>query len=167
MENLSLILWFFLIFWCAYNYFLYLFLRKINLLEYKILLIFQKRFHLVPSLYDISKNYIGKHSEVFEEILKLKKQDTFWDLDFYESLKLQGYIHHELNFIFTVINKNTPIQKNGKYLLLKDLFIENSSEIWKKMILYKKIIKKFNFFQKFKNFTLIWFLFPIAAKKDI
>ena len=83
----------------------------------------------VPSLYDISKNYIGKHSEVFEEILSLKKQDTFGDLDFYESIKLQGYIHHELNFIFTVINKNTPIQKNGKYLLLKDLFIENSSEI--------------------------------------
>jgi hypothetical protein len=63
-----------------------------------------------------------------------------------------------------VINKNVPIQKNGKYLLLKDLFIENSAEIGRKMILHKKISQKFNFFLSLKNFTLIGIFVRIEEK---
>jgi hypothetical protein len=43
----------------------------------------------VPSLYDTSKSYISKHHEVFEEILKLKKQQLYTENDFETSLKLQ------------------------------------------------------------------------------
>ena len=51
--------------------------------------IFQKRLNLVPSLYDISKQYISKHNEVFEEILQLKKQQLYSENDFDTSLQLQ------------------------------------------------------------------------------
>lgn len=164
MTGLYIWIGIFLLIWAIYNYFLYVFSQKITSLEYNILHIFQKRLNLVPSLYDTSKSYISKHHEVFEEILKLKKQQLYTENDFETSLKLQWYIHHELNFIFTVINKNVPIQKNGKYLLLKDLFIENSAEIGRKMILHKKISQKFNFFLSLKNFTLIGIFVRIEEK---
>jgi hypothetical protein len=51
--------------------------------------IFQKRLNLVPSLYDTSKPYISKHTEVFEEILKLKKQQLYSENDFETALQLQ------------------------------------------------------------------------------
>jgi len=84
---------------------------------------------MIPALYDISKNFLSKHEDVFEEILNLKRQQIYNENTFDEEISIQSHIHHELNFIFTVINKHSQIQKNGKYLLLKDLFVENSSEI--------------------------------------
>ncbi len=165
---------FFEIFWITiviiiivFLYFLYIFWKKLDTLEQSIIHSFQKRTHLIPSLYDISKDYIWKHTEVFDEILQLRKQEIYWENDFIEEIVLQSKIHHELNFIFTVVNKHPQVQKNGKYLLLKDLFIENSAEIWEKMILYKKMVGKYNFFLRFKNITIIGIVLNFKRKKEI
>ena len=108
---------------------MYSFFKKINQLEVILLRLFEKRVNMIPALFDVSKPYLSKHEEVFEEIINLKRQQVYNQNSFDEEITLQSHIHHELNFIFTVINKHAKIQKNGKYLLLKDLFVENSSEI--------------------------------------
>lgn len=151
-----------------YLLFLFNISKKLSKLEYEIVLKFSKRNNLIPSLHDVTKNYINKHKEVFNEILKLR----LYSLDnsnnnFYEIIDNEVKIHKELNFIFKLINHNNKIQRNEKYLLLQDLFIDFSQEIWEKMDLYKKSVSAFNNISKFKNLTIIWFFINIPHKKEL
>ena len=151
-----------------FNYFLVVFDNKIKLLENQIILLFEKRTNLVPSLYEITKEFLSKHDEVFEQILNLRKVEfSNYEETFTQRIQNEIQIHHELNFIFKVINKHPKIQKEWKYLLIKDLFLENSSEIGKKVELYKMIIKKLNFYLHFKNFTPVWIFFNIKKRNEI
>lgn len=169
MNVIFLILFLILIgFLILFNIFLILFDKKIKQLENQIILLFEKRTNLVPPLYEITKNYITKHSEVFSQILNLRKIEfSNYEDSFIERINNEKQIHHELNFIFKVISKHPKIEKEWKYLLIKDLFLENSSEIWKKVELYKNIIKKLNFFLLFKNITIIWLFINIKKRNEI
>lgn len=169
MENLYifLVIIVFLVF-ILFNIFLVTFDNKIKKLEDQILKLFEKRTNLVPSLYEISKNYINKHEEVFNEVVNLKKLEfNNYNSWFIERIANETLIHHELNFIFKIINKHPEIQKNEKFLLIRDLFLENSSKIWKKIELYKNIIKKFNNLLIFKNLTIIWIFIKIEKRTEI
>jgi hypothetical protein len=129
----------------GFNIFIYLLDKKIKKLEKIILKLFEDRSNLIPSLYEVTKKYLSKHDEVFSEILKLRKKYlSKSDESFQKQVNDEIYIHHELNFIFKVANKHQKIQKDSKFLLVRDLFLENSFEIGKKMNLYKEIVKKFN-----------------------
>ncbi len=163
-----IILIIFIIIWISYNLFLYTYSKKLDLLEQIIIQRFEKRANLIPSLYQITKNYLNKHDLVFEEIMKLRKiqLNTFWE-EFLLHLNNEVKIHSELNFIFKLSNDNQKLQKNYKFLLLKDLFLEQSLKIWEKVKLYRLIIKKFNKLLKYKKFTIIWFFFDIKEKHDI
>lgn len=169
MDNYFLVL--FLIFvWILvlFNIFLILFDKKLKKLENQIILLFERRTNLVPSLYEITKDYLSKHNEVFYQILNLRKIEfSNYEDSFIERINNEVQIHHELNFIFKVIAKHPKIQKEWKYLLIKDLFLENSLEIWNKVELYKNIIKKLNFLLNFKNITIIWIFLNIKKRNEI
>lgn len=142
--------------------------KKINILEEKIILELEKRTNLIPTLFEITKDYISKHEEVFSEIMNLRKKEFSWyNSDFLEKINLEILIHHELNFVFKVVLKNPKIEKNSIFLIVRDLFVENSSHIWEKVELYKKIIFLYNRLLKIKNFTLIWYFFNFSEKKWI
>lgn len=151
-----------------FNIFLVLFDNKLKKLEKQIIFLFEKRTNLVPTLYEITKEYLTKHNEVFDGIINLRKIEfSNYEEWFIEKINNEIQIHHELNFIFKVINKNPKIQNNWKYLLIKDLFLENSSQIWKKIELYKNIIKKINFLIILKNWTIIWIFINIKKRTEI
>lgn len=163
-----LIIFFVFILIILFNIFLILFNAKINLLEKNILLLFQERINLVPSIYEITKKYYEKHQEVFFELLRLRKiKINNWSKNFIENINNELKIHHELNFIFKIANRHPKIQKDEKFLLIRDLFLENAEKIWDKISLYKKIIKKFNYLLMFKNLTIIWIFIRISKKQDI
>lgn len=150
------------------NLFIIIFDNKIIELENKIIKLFEKRTNLLPSLYDITKIYITKHDEVFNEILNLRKVEFSNYMEKFDiRLKNEIQIHHELNFIFKVISKNPKILNEWKYLLIKDLFLENSEEIWNQIKLYKIIINKLNFWINFKKYTIIWLFIDIKNRNDI
>jgi len=95
-----------------FNVFLILFDKKLKLLETQIILLFEKRTNLVPSLYEITKNFLSKHDEVFQQVLNLRKIEFLnYEENFGERIQNEIQIHHELNFIFKVINKHQKIQK--------------------------------------------------------
>ena len=152
-----------------YNIFLVFFNTKIITLENIILKLFTKRWNLIPSMYDITYNYINKHDEVFKEILKLRKNQItqYSQNNFLENINNEALIHKEINFIFNVCNKNPKIQKNEKFLLIRDNFLEQSNLISEKIELYRKIIKNFNNFLKFKNLTIIWLFINLNKKENI
>ncbi|MDD5769837.1 MAG: LemA family protein [Candidatus Gracilibacteria bacterium] len=151
-----------------FNIFLVLFDNKLKKLEKQIIFLFEKRTNLVPTLYEITKEYLTKHNEVFDGIINLRKIEfSNYEEGFIEKINNEIQIHHELNFIFKVINKNPKIQNNGKYLLIKDLFLENSSQIGKKIELYKNIIKKINFLIILKNWTIIGIFINIKKRTEI
>lgn len=169
MNTYSLyLIWIFWICIVLFNIFLIIFDKKIKILEEQIILLFEKRTNLVPSLYELTKNLITKHTEVFGEILHLRKIEfSNYEEKFIERVKNEIKIHHELNFIFKVINQHPKTWKEWKYLLIKDLFLENSSEIWKKVELYKSIIQKLNFLLNFKNFTILGIFINIKKRNEI
>lgn len=143
---------------------------KIQKLEKKILVQFKEKNNQIPSIYEITKPYLNKHEEVFKEILTLKKKE-FYENSFYTSLlektKTYKLIHNELDFIFRVCNKHPKIHKNAKFLFVKDIILEKSTQLWDNLILYKNIIKKFNKMIVIKNMTIIWLLIPIEQIKTI
>jgi len=57
----------------------FIFLRyreyKIKKLEENIKSLFLERSALIPSIYEISKPYLTKHSDIFDEVLKLRKRE--------------------------------------------------------------------------------------------
>jgi hypothetical protein len=81
--------------------------------------------------------------------------------------KTYKLIHNELNFIFRVCNKHPKINKDPKFLLVKDNIIEKSEELWKKLNLYKKITNKFNTYIIIKNLTIIWLFIPISKINNL
>lgn len=149
--------------------FIYLLKSKIERLEKNILTIFNQKNNQIPSIYEVTKDYLMKHSDIFKELIILKKKD-FSENAFYTKLaeKTDTYkrIHNELNFVFKVCNKHPKINKNNKYLYIREVIIEVSAELWTKIEIYKTITKKFNNLVFIKNLTIIWLLFPIS-KKDI
>ena len=118
----------------------------------------------------MTKDYLNKHNEIFNELLILKKID-FSENSFYIKLteKTTTYkkIHNELNFIFKVCNKHPKLNKNANFLYTREVIIEKSSELWTKLEIYKKIIIKFNNLVSIKNFTIVWLLIPIYKKETI
>jgi len=151
-----------------FNLFLISFDKKLKRLEKQIILLFEKRTHLVPSLYEITKKYLTKHEEVFSEIIHLRKVEfSNYNESFLQRIQNETLIHHELNFIFKVANQHPKIQKDEKFLLIRDLFLDNSYEIGKKVEMYKKIIQLLNRFVAIKNFTIIWIFIWVEKRIEI
>lgn len=145
-------------------FYIYLLKVKINKLEVKIIKNLNWRTNLVPILFEITKGYLNKHNEIFKEIIKLKKIE-FINLNVEQDLEnifnLESLIHHELNFIFKVCDKNKKLDKNERFLYIKELFSTKSLEISDSIELYKKISLIYNKFIHLKNLTIIWFLVPL------
>ena len=61
----------------VFLFFVFLKLReyRINILEKNIKSIFLERSALIPSIYEISKPYLTKHEDIFDEVLKLRKRE--------------------------------------------------------------------------------------------
>ncbi len=151
-----------------FNLFLISFDKKLKRLEKQIILLFEKRTHLVPSLYEITKKYLTKHEEVFSEIIHLRKIEfSNYNESFLQRIQNETLIHHELNFIFKVANQHPKIQKDEKFLLIRDLFLDNSYEIGKKVEVYKKVIQLLNRFVTIKNFTIIWIFIWVEKRIEI
>ena len=165
-----LIIW--IIILCVFTLF-YIFLfflkYKIEQLETNIHTLFIKRTNIIPCIYEVSKNDIIKPTEIFKEILALKKIDFFYRNNdtFLEHIKSQTLIHNELNFIFQIMNKHMILNKNTHFIYIRDLVIEVSFEIGKNVELYKKVIKKYNFLVFLKQLTLLWICIPIHKKESI
>ncbi len=142
-----------------FNLFVLVLNSKIEDLEKTIIWLFKKRNNQVVSIYQVSKNYLTKPEEIFESFFELKRKD-FWENSFNIELKdkLNTYkkIHNEINFIFKVCEQHKNIYVNSKYLYLKDSILDKSDEIWKKLEIYNKIKKEYNFYKKLANITIIW-----------
>ncbi len=157
------------IFLLIFSFYIFIlnFEKKIKKLEYKIKLHFLERSWLIPSIFEVSKDFITKHDEVFKEILKLRKiefSEEINEVEFFRLLETKKQIHHELNFIFKICNKHPKLIKEGKFIYLRELIINKSSEIWNSLDSYKLELKKFNKFIDMKNMTIIWFLLPIEKR---
>ena len=149
---------------------IYLYKLKIEKLEKKIIYLFKERNNQIPSIYEVTRNYLNKHNEIFKHSIILKKRDFLED-SFYSELieKTNTYkkIHNELNFIFKVCNKNQKLDKNWKFLYIKDIIVDKSNELWKNIEVYKKVIQFYNNLIILKNISIIWLLFPIYKKRSI
>jgi len=164
------IVWISFIILIIFIVFLILLNKKIYKLEKKILKKFKEKNNLIPSIYEVTKGYFNKHEEIFREIIILHKKDfseNLFYVNLIEKTKTYKLIHNELNFIFRVCNKHPKINKDYKFLLTKDNIIDKSSQLWENLILYKKIISKYNKLINIKNLTIIWILIPIKKINTI
>lgn len=150
--------------------FLYFFQRKLHLLENTIISIFQTRSDILPGIYEISKEYLTKHNDIFRESLTLRKtefsmiENGVW---LNEIIELESHIHHEINFIFKVCNKHPKLLKNGNFIYIRETIIQRSHKLWEMIQLYKTMTEKYNFLIHIKNYSLIGLLLPFSKKINI
>jgi|GEM_PF-687936 len=138
---------------------------RLQLMEFRTILLFEKRTQLVPALYEITKDSLNGHEEIFAEILRLRKVEfAGYEQSFAQRIATEILIHHELNFIFQAANANPRLQKNGRFLLVRDLFLENSRGIGERVTIYKTIIKKINLCIELKKFTIIGWFFRVEKR---
>ena len=159
-----------LVFYILFIFFLYLLKTKIDKFENEILNNFKSKNNQITSIYEVTNSSLNKHDEIFKEVLHLKKKD-FSENSIYTHLidksNIYKLIHKELNFIFKVCNKHPKLNKDYKFLYVRDNIINKSLEIGKNLELYKKILKQYNFMIFLKNITIVWLLFPIYKKEVI
>ena len=164
------VIWSVLLLLAAFYIFLYLFNMKLNQLEYKILDSFAKRTNIIPGLFEITRDVIVKHDQVFAQSLNLRKEE-FAKLasedPLFRFIELEVIIHKELNFLYKVCSKHPKMMKNWKFVYLRDLLIDRSSEIWTYLEKYKIFIKKYNLLITIKDFTLVWFFVPLRKKTEL
>ena len=150
--------------------FLYLLKIKIEKFEKQIIQNFKEKNNQISSIFEVTKKFVNKHDKVFNESISLKKKDfseNSYNLKLIEKSNTYKKIHYELNFIFKVCNKNPKLNKNWKYLYIRDIIIDKSFEIGKKVKLLKKIVNAYNNLIVIKNITIIWLLIPIKKKNSI
>jgi len=129
--------------------------------------LFLSRTDTIPCLYEITQGQINKRQEIFSEILSLRKKE-FWLWEISKNIdaffELESHIHHEINFIFQICNKNPKLLKDKKFLYIRDVMIHKSAEISRQVKIYKKIIHIYNTFIKYKNYSIIWLILPFQKK---
>lgn len=141
---------------------------RIYLFEQKMIQIFSSRTDSITGLYESTKGEVEKHSEIFSEILSLRKKE-FSLVSISHTLEsfinLEKRIHHEINFIFQVCNKNPKLARKKEFLYMRDIMMEKSMKIWEYMKKYKKIIEIYNKFVRIKNYSLIGIVLPFSKKE--
>lgn len=150
--------------------FFHIFSRKIQKLEEKIIALFCSRTDVFPALYEVTQDKIARHNEIFAEILELRKKEfSLWNMSHQIEwfLELESKIHHEINFIFQVCNKNPKLIKDGNFLYIRDIIMDKSSAISKDIKKYRKAIGIYNRSVKYKNYSVIWLLLPFFKKSSI
>lgn len=147
--------------------FLYFLNYKIQKFEKKLINTFMSRTDLFPGLYEITKDTVVRHEEIFTQALNLRKREfsiAWTSTNIQSFLDLESHIHHEINFIFQVCNKNPKLLKSKKFLYIRDVMIESSLVISEEMKKYKKITQIYNEIIRYKNYTLVWYLIPFTKK---
>ena len=125
---------------------------------------------MICALYEILKNEVGRHEEIFKEVLELRKKEfslltISHNIEGY--MKLQSEMHHEINFIFQVANKNPKLLKDKKFLYIREQILHKSSEIKKILETYNAIIRKYNSHITLKNVSGIGVFLPFSKKQTI
>ena len=69
----SIMIVYILLFLILFYVYIFLLKQKIESLENKITVLFNKRVSTIPCIYEISKDVFIKHSEIFKNILHLRK----------------------------------------------------------------------------------------------
>lgn len=150
--------------------FFYFFSLKIEILERKIINLFRSRTDVFPILYETSKATLSRHDEIFREAFLLRKKE-FSLLSISHSIEsfieLEWKIHHEINFIFQVCNKNPELLRNGDFLYIRDVMVEKSSEIAREIKKYRRVIEIHNQIIKYKNYSLLWLILPFHKKSVV
>ena len=148
----------------------FLFNKKLNSLEFKILGSFSRRTNILPWLFEITRDIIVKHDQVFAQSLSLRKEEfakmAISD-PLYKFMDLEVDLHKEINFIYKVCSKHPKMMKNVKFIYLRGLLIDRSSEIWTELERYKKFVKTFNKLVLIKNITILGLLIPISKKLEL
>lgn len=169
MSLITVIFLISLILLCGYVFF-HIFTYRIFLLEKKIISAFSSRSDTIPSLFEVSKNNVVRHNEIFWEVLSLRKKE-FSLRGISENLEsfieVEQYIHHEINFIFQICNKNPWLLKQKRFLYIRDIIMNKSSTIGKLIRTYNKIIEIYNSLIKIKNYSIIGLLLPFSKKTSI
>ncbi|MCP4523164.1 MAG: hypothetical protein GY828_03005 [Candidatus Gracilibacteria bacterium] len=141
-----------------------------NILENKLRKLFQIKNDLIPSLYELSKYSVVKHEEIFYEILFLKKiifSENNFDDNFQRSYYTQQKVHKEMSFILNVCEKHNKLMQSDQFFYIKETLLDRLNEISIYLELYKKMIVKYNFFIRVKNYTILGLLFPFKQKEEI
>ena len=128
--------------------------KNLKLQEQQIVNLFNTRTNMIPAIFDMTKIFFTKHDEIFEKILKYRKQELYKyylqddntdkDSEFHKLIYIEELIHNELNFIFRIANKHPKLTKKWNFIYVRELIIKKSVIIWNIIKNYKIKTKLYN-----------------------
>ncbi|MFA5916653.1 MAG: LemA family protein [Candidatus Gracilibacteria bacterium] len=143
--------------------------ESIEQIEDNLQKLLKTRTDLIPSLYEISKDFLVKHNNIFEEIIKLRKVQfslNDYNVSFLEFIKNEMAINHEIRFIYGICAKNKKLNSLKKFNYIKNLIIGRNKSIGTKIEKYKKSINLLNSLIKYKNYTILGLILPVHRKME-
>ncbi len=156
---------------CAIAYvFLSIIHNKIQRFETRVIQMFTKRTDMFPALFEVSRDTLQRHEEIFQEALDLRKREFALietTKNFKNIVDIEKYIHHEINFIFQVCNKHHLLEQNKNFLYLRDCIVTKSHALGKDINKYKHVIESYNKIIRIKNYTIIGYLLPFSKKPTV
>ena len=154
----------------GYIIFLQVQYSKVNRLERQIKNAFLSRSSLIPSFFEVTAPHLMMHTDIFAEILKLRKKELSQvqsEIEMFQILQTKDQIHHELNFIFTTSVKHPALLKNWKFIYVRELLLKQNAHISNKLDEYKKAVLSLNNYIDHKKFSIIGIIIPMTKKIEI
>lgn len=158
-------LFFFYVIWWIY---FFLYQKQLEKKELDIRRIFISRSDTITSLFEVTKPYLERHDEIFQEILSLRKKElhiTELSHNLLPLFEIESKIHHELNFIFQVCNTHPKLLREKKFLYIRDIVLDKSSLLWKNINEYNRYLTVYNTMIQRKNLSIIWLVLPFTQKE--
>jgi hypothetical protein len=106
--------------------------ESIEQIEDNLQKLLKNRADLIPAIYEISKNFLVKHNNIFEEVIKLRKVQfslNDYNVSFLEFIKNEMAINHEIRFIYSICTKNKKLNSLKKFNYIKNLIIDRNKSI--------------------------------------
>lgn len=164
----TILLWLFFFLYITWWIYFFLYWKKLKRKEWIIQQAFISRTDTITSLFEVTKPYLERHNEIFQEILSLRKKE-FHIIEVSQNpialFEIESKIHHELNFIFQVCNTHPKLLKDKKFLYVRDIVLDKSSLLGKNISEYNRYLTIYNSMVQRKNLSGIWILLPFQKKE--
>ena len=141
--------------------------RTIAREERKIVGAFMEKITKIPALVEVMRKYISDE-RVFENIIRLYERSVSSKYAvMYDVLEENKALHGEIAFLLKYAVKTPLLHKDGNFHSARDRILFYENPLQKHLGVLNGQIVSYNRLRKWKNITLIGFLFPFRSLLEI
>lgn len=144
------------------------FIRKIRFSETRIIDIFLQKISKIPAVIEVMRPYVMDSNKSFNLMVKLHSEAIIHEYaTIHNLLEHNARINDQYSFLMKLSMAIPELQKDIYFLYIRDFVMLYDSTMKSELPIFNSLIKKWNIFVKFKNYTIIWYFFPGTEMLEI